>query len=161
MTCQLVSDGGQEGRKAIPATRRISLYVDLAAADDASLWLRETGKACGLSPEDMFRVDLCVSELVTNIVRYAGTEPGAGTIDISTSIDKERVAVEVRDNGRPFDPLSVAALMGASTLADAVVGGYGIHLVRSFAHEVRYDRCGGENVIAFVVRRSRPVTQGQ
>lgn len=145
----------------LPAIRRISLDVDLVAVDDASEWLREAGKAYGLSPDDMFRLDLCISELVTNIVSYAGTEPGAGIIDIRASIDPERVGVEVRDNGRPFDLLSVAAPKGAAALADAGVGGYGIHLVRSFAHEVRYDRCGGENVIAFVVRRSRVDTQGQ
>jgi len=154
-----MSNGGREVGKKVPATRRISLALDIAAVDDASLWLREVGKAYGLSKGDIFRLDLCVTELVTNIVSYAGTETGAGTIDISASIDDERVAMEVRDSGRPFDPLSVAAIVGASTLADAVVGGYGIHLVRSFAHEVRYHRCWGENVFAFVVRRSQSVTQ--
>jgi anti-sigma regulatory factor (Ser/Thr protein kinase) len=147
----------QERSVALATACGISLAVDLSAIADASLWLRETGKGHGLSGEDTFRLDLCLSELVTNIVSNAGTEPGAGVIDIRARIDDESVAVEVRDNGSPFNPLA-AAFRGASPLADAAVGGYGIHLVRSFAQKVGYERCSGENVLTFVVERDVTAT---
>jgi anti-sigma regulatory factor (Ser/Thr protein kinase) len=55
--------------------------------------------------------------------------------------------VELRDDGRPFDP-TAAGPLNARAESDAN-GGWGLELVRRHVDDIRYRREHGQNVLRF------------
>ncbi|NJN39733.1 MAG: ATP-binding protein [Gammaproteobacteria bacterium] len=51
----------------------------------------------------------------------------------------------MEDDGRPFDPLSVAPANRSGSLRDRRAGGLGVHFVRSLLSKVEYARVGDRN----------------
>jgi anti-sigma regulatory factor (Ser/Thr protein kinase) len=140
----------------MPSSARLTVAADAAAAASASEWARALGARLGLTERDLYRLDLCVTELVTNIASY-GYVDRAGVIELSAEASPEDgdVRVQIVDSGSPFDPLDVER--PARDGADIPVGGVGISLVRGFADECRYERHGAQNVFEFTIR-SGPAT---
>jgi serine/threonine-protein kinase RsbW len=115
------------------------------ASAKASAWARALAQEAGLSEELTYALDLCIVELVTNIVDHSyGENPGA--IQIELALGLEAAILTLVDDGPAFDPLSVPAPNTPSSIEDAAVGGYGIHMVRATADECRYERRNGQNV---------------
>ena len=104
-------------------------------------------------PSDLvFKIDLVLDELATNIVKYGGK---VSEIEISLSSEVEAVTIEITDDGRPFDPLNdVAEPDLDSPLNERRAGGLGVHLVRSMMDELHYRREQGKNHLALTKRRA-------
>jgi anti-sigma regulatory factor (Ser/Thr protein kinase) len=93
-------------------------------------------------------------ETVANVILH-GHEAGAtGAILISLETVGAMVQASVIDAGRPFNPLHQPSPALPSTIQDAHAGGFGIHLVRSFADGLNYSRKDDQNifVIQFLAR---------
>jgi anti-sigma regulatory factor (Ser/Thr protein kinase) len=58
----------------------------------------------------------------------------------------------MEDDGVAFNPLEAPAPRQPGSLAEATVGGLGIHLIRSFTDECRYRRENGRNHLTMVAR---------
>ena len=131
--------------------RRHSLTLEssAAASGEASAWARALAERAGLPEDRVYGLDLCIVELVSNIVdhSYAG---GPGKIRLDLDFGATSATLTIVDSGPAFDPLSVPA-PAPTSLDDASVGGYGIQMVRSVADEFRYERRGGENVLTVVI----------
>ena len=132
---------------------RLTVAADAAAAPAASEWARALGARLGLGESDLYRLDLCITELVTNVASYAYAN-GDGVIELQAQGEQEdgHVRIEIIDDGSAFDPLAIerpAPLDGA----DIRIGGQGIALVRGFADECSYERRGAKNVFAFTIKR--------
>ena len=65
---------------------------------------------------------------------------------------------EVTDDGCPFDPLSHELPEAPTDLQSAQIGGLGIKLMRSFAGDVVYQRCGATNrlTLSFPIQGPMP-----
>lgn len=129
------------------ARRSLRLINDSGAISAASAWLRTLGESFELGSELAFRLDLCASELVANIVSYAFEDEAPHTIALDLILEPQSVKLVVADDGREFDPLAVPEPVAPATLEEASVGGLGVHLVRQFADQVSYERVGGRNQI--------------
>ena len=102
-------------------------------------------------PDLVFKLNLVLEELGVNIVNYSGA---TGEIEISLASDDETVTIEIADNGRPFNPLTELDTPDISApLGERVVGGLGVHLVRSMMDELRYSREDGMNRLAMTKRK--------
>jgi anti-sigma regulatory factor (Ser/Thr protein kinase) len=124
----------------------LTLESGHGCSGEASLWARTLAEGAGLDEERTFAIDLCVVELVTNIVDHGyGGIPG--DIRIELAIGRDAAILVLRDDARAFDPLSVPAPAKPVTLEAATVGGRGILLVRSVSGRCTYERHGGENVL--------------
>lgn len=127
--------------------KRHSLRVDssAAASGTVSAWARKLAEQAGLSHPRIDAIDLCIVELVTNVVdhSYRG-QPGEIRVDLD--LGHEAAVLTILDHGPAFDPLSVPAPVLADTIEEAQVGGFGIHLVRSSADACEYARREGRNV---------------
>jgi serine phosphatase RsbU (regulator of sigma subunit)/anti-sigma regulatory factor (Ser/Thr protein kinase) len=108
------------------------------------VWVRTLAADHGLRQEWIEALDLCAVELVANIVDYA-YRGQAGEIRLSLDIAADHAHFAVEDCGPHFDPLLQAAPSRPASLEEANIGGYGIHLVRSFADQVSYRRVDGWN----------------
>lgn len=135
------------------ARRSLRLINDSGAISAASAWLRTLGEAFELGSELVFRLDLCASELVANIVSYAFEDEAPHTIALDLILEPQSVKLVVADDGCEFDPLALPEPVTPATLEEASVGGLGVHLVRQFAEQVSYERASGRNQLTLAWTR--------
>lgn len=112
------------------------------------------GEAHDLSPRTQMALNLVLEELVTNVFMH-GAGPEGATVHVHAASDGERVRGEIRDDGRPFDPLSRETPEIDLALEDREIGGLGIHMVRSMASDLSYAREGNQNVMRFALEIRR------
>ena len=67
---------------------------------------------------------------------------------VAAEADATQVALEVRDSGRAFDPLTQAqkSALGVD-ISDAAVGGLGVHLITALSDRQNYRRADGCNIL--------------
>jgi len=135
------------------ARRSLRLINDSGAISAASAWLRTLGDNFELGSELTFRLDLCASELVANIVSYAFEDEAPHTIALDLILEPQSVKLVVADDGCEFDPLALPAPVAPVTLEQASIGGLGVHLVRQFADQVSYERVGRRNQLTLAWTR--------
>ncbi|MEO8838424.1 MAG: ATP-binding protein [Herbaspirillum sp.] len=104
-----------------------------------------------------FNLNLVLEEVVVNIMHYAFTEPGNDTIHVHLNVSDGLVQTRVRDAGRAFDPTLVPVPDLSRNLEQRVVGGLGVHFLRTLMDEVRYTRQNGENCLYFSKALAPPV----
>ena len=122
----------------------LTLSSSRAASGEASAWARGLAQAAGLPEDRAYALDLCVVEIVSNVVDHS-YRGAPGEIRVDLDIGPGGAIVTILDQGPAFDPLSVAAPAMAVSLEDASVGGLGIQMVRSTATGCRYERRDGRN----------------
>lgn len=126
---------------------------ELASRPDAvapALDAIETGLVdVGVAQELALELRLISEEIITNVVKYAE----AGAIQVNFEVSDINVVLEVRDDGKRFDPLGATAPDLEAGVADRPLGGLGIHLVRALADELSYERRDGWNVLRLTKKR--------
>lgn len=102
-------------------------------------------------PGDLiFKVTLAIDELLQNVLDYAYQgEPAHAEVALTSTADA--VSVEIRDSGRPFDPLNEAPEPDLhSEVEDRRVGGLGVHFTRTLMDQISYTRESDRNVLKIV-----------
>jgi anti-sigma regulatory factor (Ser/Thr protein kinase) len=118
--------------------------------------LRELGKVreflkmnlagLDLNEEDIYKVELSLVEMCSNIMRYA--YPGdSGEIVVSAWHEKGKFYLEVRDSGVPFDPRHVKRPTLEEMINREQMGGLGIFLARKLMDGFLYRREDDQNVL--------------
>jgi serine/threonine-protein kinase RsbW len=125
-------------------SRRLVLRNDLAELPRLAAWL-EGWAAQGLSSDLSFAVQLCLEEAVANVIMYGGGKDDRLEIAVEVEGNGAALLARIVDNGRAFDPTGVPPPAMAASLAQATVGDLGIHLMRSFASGMHYERRDGRN----------------
>ena len=129
-------------------------------ASDANLprlmeFVNHEAQAAGLSPQDLYRVELAAEEVLTNIIKYAYPQGQTGSVEVACGLGEGRFWMEFRDQGTPFDPVNADKPTVEAALAERPVGGLGIHLVRQIMDQVTYQRQGGDNLLT-LSKQSQP-----
>jgi serine/threonine-protein kinase RsbW len=136
----------------------------LSEISDAAQWAASIVSSAGLPDQILYDMQLCLEELMSNIVRHGRApscsssfhEPdGANplTISIVITVQPDKVAMTVEDNGRPFDVAQAPSKPIDAPLAKLQPGGLGIQLIKSFASRVDYRRTdAGNHVIVEFLR---------
>lgn len=99
-------------------------------------------------PEDedlLFKIRLCIEEVVENIVSYAYSK-GDGWIIAKTERIGDSVVISLRDAGIPFDPLAKPDPDITLPVEARQIGGLGIFLCKKMMDSVRYEYTDGCNV---------------
>lgn len=132
---------------ATPPLQRHNFTIRSSATstEEGSAWVRALAEEAGLSEERVYALDLCIVEMVSNIVDYS-YRGRPGEIRLELALGQGSAILTIVDEGPAFDPLSVPAPVAPASLDDAAIGGYGIHLVRSSADACQYKRSDGRNV---------------
>jgi anti-sigma regulatory factor (Ser/Thr protein kinase) len=110
-------------------------------------WFRGLAAAAGLDPDTVWQAELCLNEAASNIILYGHDDGAPHPITIEIEPLDGGVRMTVMDDGRPFNPAEPRKLSAARSIEDARVGGLGLHLIRSFARDVRYRREKDRNVL--------------
>jgi len=119
--------------------RRLLLHGDLAELERLAVWLEDWATR-DLSADLSFAVQVCLEEAVANIIMYSTTTDNRLEIVVEVERSDRAVVAWIEDNGSAFDPTQVLGLPVPTSLAEAKVGNLGIHLMRSFASGMHYER---------------------
>ncbi len=108
-------------------------------------------QARGLAPAVTQKIDLVIEELLLNIFDYAYPPGPPGAVEVACAPQAGGgFVLQVRDWGRPFDPLAGPGPDLDLDLEQRAVGGLGILLVREMSRSQQYRREGDSNVLEIV-----------
>ncbi|HWK67654.1 MAG TPA: ATP-binding protein [Rhizobiaceae bacterium] len=124
-----------------------SIRNDQAAVPDALKSVGEYLARQAVANEDASALELALDEILTNQINYGFRDGSAHEMLVDIRIDRDRLTVEIRDDGVPFDPLGIAAPDLEAGIEERQIGGLGMHFVKALLDEVSYRRSRGWNVL--------------
>ena len=138
----------------MPATfeRRLPSQVDAIRTllDSVEAW----AEGAALPPKALFRLNLVLEELATNIIRHGYRDVPDGVVEVFVVDDGTAITLTLRDRAAEFDPFINAP---EADLDEPVhtrrVGGLGVHFVKQMAQSYSYKRLEGENEIVVKLPR--------
>jgi serine/threonine-protein kinase RsbW len=115
----------------------------------ALAWLESIGERERWPARLAFKLSLCLDEALSNIVMH-GFPPGDGgppqpRISLTVLHGDQTIAIDIADNGLPFDPTQRESPELSTTLDDARIGGHGLRLMRHYLQSIEYRRDTGWN----------------
>lgn len=122
---------------------------DLKALATVATRIEEFGERHRIDSALMGKVNLCLEELLANIIRHGSTD-GASYPRISVDLEliPQGLRVELSDSGRAFDPFTDAPLPDLdSGIEERPIGGLGAHLVKVLADRYEYSRESAQNQV--------------
>lgn len=137
--------------------RDLTLSNDLADIARLAEAIEAFGDECGLSVGDVYKLNLALDELLTNLISYAYPDGQRHAIALHLAFADGRLTAELSDDAAPFDPLTQAAApVLDGSLDDRPIGGLGLHFVRTLMDEVSYRRDGAQNRLTLVKHVAAP-----
>jgi anti-sigma regulatory factor (Ser/Thr protein kinase) len=96
----------------------------------------------------LFSLHLALEEAVTNVIKHGYQDglPHRFTVALTAGSNGCVTAV-LTDDAPPYDPVARPAVDTSLPLEERPIGGLGVHLVKTLAQAVRYERRGGQNVL--------------
>jgi serine/threonine-protein kinase RsbW len=134
--------------------RRLTLGNELTELDRLAPWIEGLCEPC-MSPGMSLAVQLCLEEVVANFIMYGAINHERLQLTVDLEHAGEVLVARISDNGQEFDPTKAPRPTTAASLKEAKVGNLGIHLIRSFATDVEYERRGGRNHLTLRFIESR------
>jgi serine phosphatase RsbU (regulator of sigma subunit)/anti-sigma regulatory factor (Ser/Thr protein kinase) len=107
-------------------------------------------------PDLAFSANLCLEELITNIITHGLKGRSDCIIRVRMSISVEWLEIILKDDAPPFDPFRSAPEPDLDLdLANRPIGGLGVHLVKALMDDARayYDGSGNLIVLLKTVRQ--------
>jgi anti-sigma regulatory factor (Ser/Thr protein kinase) len=130
-----------------------------ASEDDvrlASGWLEQTCGELNVPAEQILRLDLCLNEVLANIIAHGGScareAPVILSLDAGSDGGDSYATLSLSDAGKPFNPLMVSARPQARTLADATPGGLGLTMIANYSDRLDYAFRDGRNHLDLTIR---------
>jgi anti-sigma regulatory factor (Ser/Thr protein kinase) len=118
-----------------------------------SAWLDEQEGRMAIPPKVALALRQCLEEAVVNLIDHTPATAGE-VIAVELDWQGDTLVAAVEDSGPPFDPRTVPEPARPASLEAAVPGGWGIHLIRTFASDIGYESAGGRNRLT--LRFERP-----
>ncbi len=146
-------DGDQNGRHSGRDTAQrlsLTLHNDLDEIARLHLAVERFGIDHRVTVETIDDINIALDELVTNVIRYAHNDGARHEIGVVLALETGRIAIEIADDGGPFNPLDRKTPDTGAALEDRPIGGLGIHFVRELMDEVTYRRDGHLNIVRLV-----------
>jgi serine/threonine-protein kinase RsbW len=140
----------------------VGTVADITAA---AQWLDTIAAEQKLPEQLIFSLQLCLEELMSNIVYHggaAGRESGNDlslkvttplNVDITVTLEDQSISMTIEDNGRPFDVVNAPAHPIDKPLDEVEPGGLGIQLIKSFANSLAYEQAGLGNRVTVELSR--------
>ncbi len=132
----------------------IRLPAKLENLESLMSFVSDCAEENGFEGKRAQEIQLATEEALVNIFNHAYTGGRSGDVHIlCRPAEEDRLIVEFRDQGVPFDPAHTAEPDLNTSIAGRPIGGLGIFLIKKMIDDVRYRREGGENVLTFVLHR--------
>ncbi|MBV8064863.1 MAG: ATP-binding protein [Actinobacteria bacterium] len=132
---QLVGEATEASTSPGVASVRLRIPAKAEYIALGRLALTGLAQACALDSDAVADLKLALTEAVSNSVRHAYGSPGEGQVEIRYELNRDRVTVEVVDDGTGFDPDEMPSFDGD----DLTEGGLGIAIIRTIADEIEIE----------------------
>lgn len=103
-----------------------------------------------LEPKIVYALNLCLDEVLTNIISYGLNEKIKDPIiELDLSFNNNLVIATISDPGVAFNPLKTieAPPDTASSIEDRSIGGLGVYFLEQYMDKVEYNRENNLNVL--------------
>jgi len=138
--------------QALPQSRWHRLFQGaIAQIPFAACWIETIAVELALPESRTFAMQVCLEELMSNIVQYGKPSPppieSVNPLLISVTVEAlpDRTTMTIEDNGRPFNVARAPAKAIDQPLDQLQPGGLGIYLIKNFASTLRYSRTESGN----------------
>lgn len=108
--------------------------------------------SAGFASTEILKAHLAVEEACTNIVHYAYPKE-IGSFCLSSSSKGSHFMVVIEDRGIHFDPTQTKGPIRVDNVEKRPIGGLGIHLIKSFMEEVKYEFVDGKNTLTLILKK--------
>ena len=125
---------------------RVQIKNELSEMTTLRKAVRDFSEQNQLTPDIEFVLDLCLEELITNVIKYGYDQPAQRQIQIDLSLQEGLLVLEIIDDGKPFDPTRIPEPDLDVPLEERQIGGLGIHLVRNYVDSMEYKREEDRNI---------------
>ena len=109
--------------------------------------IEKFGEEHGLSPDAVITLSLLLDETVINVIAHGYEDDLEHHIDVRLELTGDLVSIRVDDDGVPFNPLHAPVPDLDLPIEERPIGGLGVHIVRTMADSVEYQRINGRNIL--------------
>ena len=104
---------------------------------------------------DRSGVHLAIEEAVVNAMQYAYPEGTHGHVYLEVTAYEDAIHFVMRDRGEPFDPTKMPEVDVDKYVKERSIGGLGIHLIRHYMDDVKYEYIDGQNVLTMIKKLNK------
>lgn len=128
------------GKINTPNSRRSQSFIaQFSSLDDVREFVGQVAEDFGMSPDVVYKVQMATDEAFSNIVEH-GYEGGANVpVECICYTSGNALVIELRDQGKPFNPSSVPEPNLKALLDEREEGGLGLFFMRKLMDEVRFE----------------------
>ncbi len=105
------------------------------------------GRSQDLPQRTIFKINLALEELVSNIIYYGYVDDDDHWIKIAISLEGGVLVISLEDDGIPFNPVEAREPDCGCPIEDREIGNLGIHLCKQFMDDLIYERRGNKNIV--------------
>ena len=138
--------------RTITGEAQLTLRSQMAELSLVPQWIENLGSEHGISASTQFAMNLCLEEVLSNIIRhgYSGKPDRPILIRYVADANKSCLLI-VDDEAPPFNPIAAEDPPVEQTLDGTRTGGLGIRLLRNFAASLKYEPtpAGNRLIIGF------------
>lgn len=116
-------------------------------AEEIQIW----GEEHGIAQKPIFRTNLILEELITNIICYGYKNDLHKTIDLTIQKNDRHIVIVLQDEAPKFNPLLQPSAPIHKQLEERTIGGLGIYFVRSLTDHIDYRYTGTGNQLTLYV----------
>jgi anti-sigma regulatory factor (Ser/Thr protein kinase) len=118
--------------------------------------LEAFGETVGITRRCLFRLNLALDELFTNVVTCGYEDRNIHYVDVELQADENELTITIVDDGVPFNPLPTKPPDTQCDVEKRRVGGLGIHLVKHLMDDIDYRREKDLNIVTLTKKRETP-----
>ena len=101
-----------------------------------------------LPPELIMDLKLAIEEVVANTINYGFDKIEDAKISVSLKFKPNEVLIEIKDNGKAFDPTISSEVNIDAALEERTIGGLGLFLVKQLTDSISYRRVDNLNILS-------------
>ena len=138
--------------RTITGEAQLTLHGQLADLALVPPWIESLASKYGIPASTQFAMNLCLEEVLSNIIRHGYAGKPDRHIVIRYISDESKSCLLVIDDEAPlFNPIAAEDPPVEETLDGTRVGGLGIRLLRNFAASLKYEPtlAGNRLIIGF------------
>ncbi len=119
----------------------------------------EVARQAGMEAKDIYNLQLAVDEACSNIIEHAYEGIPDGQIEVNLLVSRAAFKVILHDQGKRFDPDSIAEPDVEAALEDRAIGGLGLFFMRKLMDEVHFEWHPGRGNTLIMVKWRRRAPQ--
>jgi anti-sigma regulatory factor (Ser/Thr protein kinase) len=124
----------------------ITVPAQTGRLDEVLTFAGGAARDAGLDIKQLNNVSIAVEEIFVNIAHYAYPS-GEGDVTVSVTVSQDRLTIEFRDSGTPYDPLAKTDPDTSLSADEREIGGLGVFMVKKLMDGVSYRYEDGKNIL--------------